>query len=72
MYDGDIILTDAQQSTLEATSNPNDPLAPQSAVVLNQRSLWPNGVVPYILDGSLNSKWQLCSAGEGEGSSLAL
>ena len=53
MYEGDIVLTPEQQSTLEATSNPSDPFSPQQAVVRNTRSLWPNAVVPYIVDGSL-------------------
>ena len=53
---GDIVLTPEQQATLEATSNPNDPFAPQNAVVRNERALWPNGRVPYVLDGSLNCK----------------
>jgi hypothetical protein len=54
--EGDIMLTDEQQATLEAVSNlDTDPFAPQSAVVRNQRSLWPGGVVPYEFSG-LNSK----------------
>ena len=53
MYQGDILLTEEQQATLEATSNPNDPFSPQQAVVRNPRSLWPNAVVPYIIDVSL-------------------
>ena len=57
LYGGDIVLTPEQQATLEATSNPNDPFAPQNAVVRNTRSLWPSGMVPYVLDSSL-SKWQ--------------
>lgn len=51
------MLTPEQQATLEATSNPSDPFAPQNAVVRNTRSLWPGGVVPYILDSSLNSEF---------------
>lgn len=53
---GDIVLTPEQQGTLEATSNPNDPFAPQNAVVTMERSLWPNGVVPYVID-NLNSRF---------------
>lgn len=53
MYEGDIMLTPEQQSTLEATANPNDPFSPQQAVVRNPRSLWSNAVVPYIIDSSL-------------------
>ena len=53
MYQGDIVLTPEQQSTLEATSNPSDPFSPQQAVVRNARSLWPSAAVPYILDASL-------------------
>ena len=52
-YQGDIMLTPEQQATLEATSNPNNPFSPQRAVVRNMRSLWPNAVVPYVIDGSL-------------------
>jgi len=47
------MLTPEQQATLEATSNPNDPFAPQNAVVRNTRSLWQDGRVPYVLDSSL-------------------
>ena len=54
LYGGDIVLTPEQQATLEATSNPNDPFAPQNAVVRNSRSLWTNGIVPFVLDGSLS------------------
>ena len=53
MYQGDILLTNEQRASIEATSNPNDPFSPQQAVVRNTRSLWPNAVVPYIIDGSL-------------------
>ena len=49
------MLTPEQQTTLEVTANPADPFAPQNAVVRNQRSLWPNGEVPYITD-NLNSE----------------
>jgi len=49
------MLTAEQQATLEVTANPADPFAPQNAVVRNPRSLWPNGVVPYLLD-NLNSE----------------
>lgn len=55
MYQGDIMLTESQRSTLEATSNPNDPFSPQQAVVRNKRSLWPNAVVPYVIDGTLGN-----------------
>ena len=53
LYGGDIMLTNEQQASLEAAANPNDPFSPQRAVVRNERSLWPNARVPYILDGSL-------------------
>ena len=52
-YQGDMVLTPEQQATLEATSNPHNPFSPQRAVVRNMRSLWPNAVVPYIIDTSL-------------------
>ena len=52
-YQGDIMLTPEQQRSLEATSNPNSPFSPQNAVVRNMRSLWPNAVVPFIIDNSL-------------------
>ena len=52
---GDIMLTAEQQATMEATANPNDPFAPQSAVVRNERSLWVDARVPYILDNSLGT-----------------
>ena len=38
---------------MEAGRNPNDPFSPQSAVVRNERSLWRDGIVPYIFDSSL-------------------
>ena len=53
LYGGDIMLTPEQQAALEATANPNDPFSPQRAVVRNPRSLWPNAMVPYIIDSSL-------------------
>ncbi len=49
------MLTPEQQATLEVTANPADPFAPQNAVVRNQRSLWPSGVIPYLFD-NLNSE----------------
>ena len=55
MYEGDIMLTPEQQATLEALANPNDPFSPQQAVVRNSRSLWPNAVVPYIIDSGLGN-----------------
>lgn len=61
LYGGDIMLTPEQQASLEATANPNDPFSPQQAVVRNSRSLWPNAVVPYIIDSSLgNSNFNVC------------
>lgn len=60
LFGGDIKLTPEQQATLEATANPNDPFSPQDAVVRNQRSLWPNGVMPYVIDNSLSSKYFPC------------
>ena len=66
LHQGDIMLTDEQQATLEAVSNPNDPFSPQQAVVRNERSLWPNARVPYIIDSSLGEAMQYwlnhCSA----------
>lgn len=56
VLEGDIVLTSEQEASFEATSNPSDPFSPQNAVVRNQRSLWPQGIVPYILDSSLNSE----------------
>ena len=40
---------------MEALANENDPNSPQLAVVRNERSLWPDGRVPYVLDNSLSS-----------------
>ncbi len=59
MYGGDIVLTPEQQSVLEATSNENDPFSPQNAVVRNDRSLWPNGVIYYTLDSTLSKSTQM-------------
>ena len=61
MYGGDIILTPEQQSTLEATSNENNPFSPQNAVVKNEQLLWPNGVVYYDLDIDLSKNIMLQS-----------
>ena len=58
LYGGDIMLTREQWQSLEATANPNDPFSPQQAVVRNQRSLWPNAVVPYIIDSSLGKLFE--------------
>lgn len=55
LYQGDMILTPEQQRTIEATSNPNDPFSPQNAVVRNMRALWPNAMVPFIIDSSLGN-----------------
>ena len=55
LYQGDMMLTPEQQRTLEATSNPNDPFSPQNAVVSNMRSLWPNAMVPFVIDSSLGN-----------------
>ena len=51
----DIRLTPEQQSSKEALANPSDQFGPQSAVVRNDRSLWADARVPYILDSSLDS-----------------
>ena len=53
LFGGDIVLTPEQRSTLEATSNQNDPFAPQNAVVRNDQYLWTDGIVYYDLDDSL-------------------
>lgn len=53
LYGGDILLTPEQRATIEATANINDPNSPQMAVVRNMRSIWPNAVVPYVIDSSL-------------------
>ena len=50
------MLSKSQSATYEALSNPNDPTAPQNAVVRNERQIWPNAIVPYVLDRGLNSK----------------
>ncbi len=50
LYQGDILLTREQQSTLEDTSNPDDPYGPQRAVVRRTRSVWLDGRVPYVID----------------------
>ena len=60
MYQGDIVLTREQQATLEANSNTHDPFSPQDAVVKSKRSLWPNAVVPYVIDRSLGNQ-SLCN-----------
>ena len=53
LYGGDMMLTPEQQATLEAMANLNNPQAPQNAVLSNMRSLWPDAVVPFIIDSSL-------------------
>ncbi len=50
LSEGDMVLTPGQQATIEINSNPSDPFAPQNAVTNNQRSLWPNGRVPYMFN----------------------
>ncbi len=54
LYQGDILLTEEQQATLEATANPNDPYSPQHAAVVDRRFKWRGAVVPYVLDDSLS------------------
>ena len=56
-YLGDMLLTDAQMHTVEAHANQHSLFAPQDAVVKNRRQLWPNAVVPYIIDNSLGKSW---------------
>ena len=58
LFEEDIVLLREQEESIElnAQNNPNDENAPESLVVRNPRSLWPNGVVVYRLDPSLNSK----------------
>ena len=58
LYGGDIVLTAAQWSEIEAASNPNDPHRPQLAVVNSDEGKWPDAVVPYEIDSSL-SKFSL-------------
>ena len=53
LYQGDIVLTDSQMHSVEAHANQHSLFAPQDAVVKNRRQLWPNAVVPYIIDNSL-------------------
>ena len=38
-------------------SNPNDPFAPMHAVQKNEDSLWPDGILYYVLDSSLNGTY---------------
>ena len=52
-FGGDILLTDEQRATMEATANVKDPFAPQNAVVRRVRYTWAGGVVPYAIDDSL-------------------
>ena len=58
LYGGDIVLTAAQWSEVEAASNPNDPHRLQLAVVNSDEGKWPGAVVPYEIDSSL-SKYSL-------------
>ena len=55
LYEGDIDLTAEQRAAMEAISNPNDLDSPQRAVVRHTRSLWRNGRVPYLFDGSIGA-----------------
>ena len=54
LYQGDLLLTKDQRSGIEASSNPNDPYAPMYAFVKSEDALWPNGILYYVLDDSLN------------------
>lgn len=49
--EGDIILTSAQQKLLEASYTAMD--MPLNAVSTFEENLWPNGVIPYVLDSNL-------------------
>ena len=48
LFQGDILLTPAQQHALQASKSN------QKAVVRDEFALWSNARVPYVLDGSLS------------------
>ena len=65
-YGGDIILTEWQKEMLEGKEAPLNGRTLEEAdkgeahnvnrraVVKNNKYLWPNGIVPYVLDSSLS------------------
>ena len=63
-YGGDIILTEQQKEMLEGSKNEQTlegavdgdeaHSVNRRAVVKNSNYLWPNGIVPYVLDSSLS------------------
>jgi hypothetical protein len=54
VYGGDILLTPKQREVVEGKPSGR---AHSSAVARHAFSLWPNGVVPYILDRSLSGRY---------------
>ena len=54
LYGGDMLLTAAQWSEIEAAANPHDPHRQQRAVVNSDEGKWPDAVVPYEIDSSLS------------------
>ena len=53
LFEGDIKLLPGQQAQIERSG---DLGGPQSLVRNHSYYLWPNGVVPYILDSTASSK----------------
>ena len=69
---GDIVLTREQEEIL-AERYYHNPFAPQRAVVPNMQGLWPNGIVPYVLDRNLSKYvvvdmelWKICTGSCGK------
>lgn len=53
-YDGDIIPTEWQKEMLEGGGDEAAHNVNRRAVVKNNNYLWPNGIVPYVLDRNLS------------------
>ena len=60
-YQGDIVLTtDQELELLASTVSENDPFPPQYAVLARSSSLWPGGVVPYVINSNLGRYIHAC------------
>ena len=63
VYGGDIILTPEQRELVDGSSSPRGRFYARISAVRGGFYRWPNGVVPYLLERHLNSKFHQLSTG---------